>query len=73
MATVITSWLEIVSSFCYGFLTIMDHVNRLGSEIPALIHLVFCFPRFSVFMAFDLEVGFSVYDLISPFEINTAF
>lgn len=51
----------------------MGLVHHLGSETPASIHLVLCFPGFSVFMAFDVELGFSVYDLISPFEINTAF
>lgn len=51
----------------------MDIVNRLGSETPASVHLVLCFPRFSVFLAFDFEVGFNAYDLISLLEMNTAF
>lgn len=51
----------------------MDTVNHLDSETPASVHLVLCFPRFSIFMAFDVEVGFSVYDLVSPLEINIAF
>jgi len=51
----------------------MDDINRLGSETPALIHLVLCFPKLSVFMAFDFEVGFSAHDLILPLDTNTAF
>ena len=51
----------------------MDIVNHLDSETPASVHLVLCFSWLSVFMAFDVEVRFSVYDLISALEINTAF
>lgn len=51
----------------------MEDVNHLGSEIGASEPLVLCFPRFSVFIAFDLEVGFSAHDLILPLEMNPAF
>lgn len=51
----------------------MDIVNCLDSETLVSVHLMLCFPRFPVFVAFDIEVGFSVYDLISALEINTAF
>lgn len=47
-------------------------VNHLGSETPASIQLVLCFPGLTVFMTFVIEVGFSVYDLIPLLEINTA-
>lgn len=51
----------------------MDDINHLGSETLALIRLVLCFPKFLVFMAFDLEVGFSAHEFILPLEIHTAF
>lgn len=33
----------------------MDIVNPLGSETPSSVHLMLCFPRFSVFMALTLK------------------
>lgn len=47
-------------------------VNHLGSETLDSVHLVLCFPRLLV-LAFDLEVGLLVYDLISLLKVNTAF